>query len=64
MVFADSLIDLQELMNKINGTSEQYDLKMNTIKTNFMKISKQDIRNCLSDVVQQKVFSNSHNWER
>lgn len=44
-VFDNSLIGLQELMNSINGASEQYGLKFNISKTEFMIVSKQNIRN-------------------
>uniref|UniRef100_A0A8D8XEP5 Craniofacial development protein 2 n=1 Tax=Cacopsylla melanoneura TaxID=428564 RepID=A0A8D8XEP5_9HEMI len=43
IVFADTLEGLQQLMNKVTETSKKYGLDINTNKTKFMIISKENI---------------------
>lgn len=43
IVFADTIEDLQILMAKITESSMRYGLDINTNKTTFMIISKEDI---------------------
>jgi len=43
LVLADSIFGLYVLINRINGASEQYILKLNTSATRFMIITKQNI---------------------